>query len=137
AWLQLMPAWFEPVTALFGYGLEPLAEGAVATTEADAAQGLAAWQLTVDERVVASIMRSPSRVLVLTTDLDAALRDCRAWIDDACPAARARAAILTDGTRWTTHRKGDRQLKRREWNLDHAIGLGAVDDMLNDLAEGL
>ena len=59
------------------------------------------------------------------------------WIDNACSAARVRAAILTDGTRWTTHRKGDRQLKRREWNLDHAIGLGVVDDMLNDLAEGL
>jgi hypothetical protein len=23
------------------------------------------------------------------------------------------------------------------WSLDHAIGLGSVDDMLGDLAEGL
>jgi len=137
AWLQLVPAWFEPVTALFGYGLEPLAEGAVATTETEAAHGLAAWQLTVDERMVGSITRSPSRVLVLTTDLDAVLRDCRGWIDKACSAARVRKAIVTDGTRWTTHHKGDRQLKQRQWNLDHAIGLGSVDDMLNDLAEGL
>jgi hypothetical protein len=137
AWLQLMPAWFEPVTALFGYGVEPLADGTLPTTEAESPHGLAAWQLTVDERMVGSITRSPSRVLVLTTDLDAVLRDCRVWIDNACSAARVRAAILTDGTRWTTRRKGDRQLKRREWNLDHAIGLGSVDEMLNDLAEGL
>lgn len=137
AWLQLMPAWFEPVTALLGYGIEPLAEGAVLTTEAESLLGLAAWQLTVDERMVGSITRAPSRVLVLTTDLDAAQRDCREWIDNACSAARVRAAILTDGVRWTTHRKGDRQVSRREWHLDHAIGLGVVDDMLNDLAEGL
>jgi hypothetical protein len=137
AWLTLLPTWFEPVMALFGYGLEVLAADALPTTEGEAAHGLAAWQLTIDERLVGNITRSPSRVLVLTTDLDAVLRDCREWIDNACSAARVRAAILTDGTRWTTHRKGDRQLKRREWNLDHAIGLGSVDDMLNDLAEGL
>lgn len=137
AWLTLLPVWFEPVTALFGYGLEPLADGVLPTTEVEAQHGLAAWQLTVDERMVGSIMRSPSRVLVLTTDLDAVLRECRGWIDNACSAARVREAIVTDGTRWTSHRKGDRQLKQRHWNLDHAIGLGTVDDMLNDLAEGL
>jgi hypothetical protein len=137
AWLALLPAWFEPVTALFGYGLEPLAGGPLPTTDEEAMHGLAAWQLTVDERIMGSITRSPSRVLVLTTDLDAVLRDCRAWLDNACSAARVRAAILTDGTRWTTHRKSDRQLRQREWNLNHAIGLGSVDDMLNDLAEGL
>ncbi len=133
AWLQLMPTWFEPVTALFGYGLEPLSMPA----DADAPHDLTAWLLTVDERMVGSITRSPSRVLVLTTDLDAVLRDRRAWIDSACSAAKVRDAIVTDGTRWTTHRKGSQQLKQQVWNLDHAIGLGSVDDMLGDLAEGL
>jgi len=136
AWLQLLPVWFEPVLTLFGYRLEALDEGAVATTEAEAAYGLAAWKLTVDERTVESITRTPTRVLVLTTDFDAVLREGRAWIDNACAAASVREAIITDGTRWTTHRKRDRQLKQREWNLDHAIGIGSVDDMLNDLAEG-
>jgi hypothetical protein len=135
AWLQLIPIWFAPVTALFGYGLESLAHAASATEAAP--HDLACWQLTVDERVVRAITRSPSRVLVLTTDFDAVLRDCRAWIDNACSVARVREAIVTDGTRWTTHRKGDRQLKQRQWHLDHAIGLGIVDEMLNDLAEGL
>jgi hypothetical protein len=137
AWLTLLPAWFEPVTALLGYGLEPLAEGALPTMEAEAQHGLAAWQLTVDERTVRSITRSPSRVLVLTTDVDAVLRDCRAWIDNACSAARVRDAIVTDGMRWTTRRKGSQQLKQQQWNLDDAIGHGSVDEMLNDLAEGL
>ena len=59
------------------------------------------------------------------------------WIDSACTAAKVRDAIVTDGTRWTTHRKGSHQLKQQQWNLDHAIGLGSVDDMLGDLAEGL
>jgi hypothetical protein len=133
AWLQLMPTWFEPVTALFGYGLEALTQ----PTSDEAPHDLAAWLLTVDERMVGSITRSPSRVLVVTTDIDAVLRDHRGWIDTACTAARVRDAIVTDGTRWTTHRKGSQQLKQQEWNLDHAIGLGSIDQMLGDLAEGL
>jgi hypothetical protein len=133
AWLQLTPTWFEPVTALFGYGLEALTQ----PTSDEAPHALAAWLLTVDERLLNSITRSPSRVLVLTTDIDAVLLDCRTWIDSACTAAKVRDAIVTDGTRWTTHRKGSQQLKQQVWNLDHAIGLGSVDDMLGDLAEGL
>jgi len=133
AWLQLMPTWFEPVTALFGYGIEPLNM----PTDADTPHDLAAWLLTVDERMVGSITRSPLRVLVLTTDIDAVLRDHRSWIDSACSAAKVRDAIVTDGTSWTTHRKGSQQLKQQVWNLDHAIGLGSIDDMLGDLAEGL
>ena len=134
-WLQLIPEWFKPVTKLFGYDLQPL--DSVAPTEADPSQDLAVWLLTVDERIAGNITRSPSRVLVLTTDIDAVLRDCRAFIDRACSAARVRDAIVTDGTCWTTHRKGSQQLKQQQWNLDDVIGRGSVDDMLNDLAEGL
>ena len=133
AWLQLMSTWFEPVTALFGYGLEAL----TMPTDAEPPHDLAAWLLTVDERMVGSITRLASRVLVLTTDIDAVLRENRTWIDNACSAARVRDAIITDGARWTTHRKRSQQLKQQVWNLDHAIGLGSVDDMLGDLAEGL
>lgn len=133
AWLQLMKPWFEPVTALFGYGLEASA----LPTDAEAPHDLAAWVLTVDERMMGRITRSPSRVLVLTTDIEAVLRDHRAWIDSACSVAKVRDAIVTDGARWTTHRKGSQQLKQQVWSLDHAIGLGSIDDMLGDLAEGL
>lgn len=132
-WLQLMPTWFEPTAMRLGYGVESLAM----PDGADAPHDLAAWLLTIDERMTGSITRSPSRVLVLTTDVDSVLRDLRAWIDDACTLAKVRDAIVTDGTRWTMHRKGDRQLRRREWSLEHAINLGSVDDMLNDLTEGL
>lgn len=133
AWLQLRKPWFEPVTELFGYGLEE----ATLLADVEAPHDLTAWGLTVDERMMGSITRSPSRVLVLTTDLDAVLRDHRTWIDSACSAAKVRDAIITDGARWTTHRKGSQQLKQQVWNLDHAIGLGSIDEMLGDLAEGL
>lgn len=132
-WLQLMPTWFEPTTTRLGYGVDSL----VMPDSVDAPHGLAAWLLTVDERTNGSITRSPSRLLVLTTDIDSVLRDLREWIDNACTAARVRDAIVTDGTRWAMHRKGDRQLRRREWSFDHAINVGSVDDMLNDLTEGL
>ena len=133
AWLQLRKPWFEPVTELFGYGLEE----AILLADVETPHDLTAWGLTVDERITGSITRSPSRVLVLTTDVDAVVRDHRIWIDSACSAAKVRDAIITDGARWTTHRKGSQQLKQQVWNLDHAIGLGSIDEMLGDLAEGL
>lgn len=132
-WLQLMPIWFEPMTTRLGYGVDSLA----IPDGADAPYDLAAWLLTIDERTNGSITRSPSRLLVLTTDVDSVLRDRREWIDNACTAARVRDAVVTDGTRWATHRKGDRQIRRREWSFGHAINVGSLDDMLSDLTEGL
>lgn len=133
AWLQLRKPWFEPVTELFGYGVEE----ATLLADVEAPHDLTAWVLTVDERIMGSITRSPSRVLVLTTDIEAVLHDHRTWIDSACSAAKVRDAIITDGTRWTTHRKGSQQIKQQVWSLDHAIGFGNIDEMLGDLAEGL
>lgn len=132
-WLQLMPMWFEPTTTRLGYGVDSVAMPGGTEGQHD----LAAWLLTVDERTNGSITRSPSRVLVLTTDVHSVLRDQREWIDNACTAAKVRDAIVTDGTCWATHRKGDRRRRRREWSFDHAINLGSVDDMLNELTEGL
>jgi len=133
AWLQLRKPWFEPVTELFGYGLEdsPL------LTDVEAPHDLTAWGLTVDERLMGSITRSRSRVLVLTTDINTVLREHRGWIDGACSAARVRDAIITDGGRWTTHRKNSQQLKQQVWSRDLAIVLGSRVEMLGDLAEGL
>lgn len=133
AWLQLRKPWFEPVTELFGYGLEE----ATLLADVEAPHDFTAWGLTVDERMMGSITRAASRVLVLTTDLDAVLRDHRTWIDSACSAAKVRDAIVTDGVCWTTHRKGSQQLKQEVWNIGYAIGLGSIDEMLGDLAEGL
>ena len=65
------------------------------------------------------------------------LRDHRTWIDSVCSVAKVRDAIITDGACWTTHRKGSQQLKQQVWNLDHAVALGNIDEMLGDLAEGL
>jgi hypothetical protein len=133
AWQLLMPVWFEPALSRLGYGVEALA----LPTDVDAPHDLAAWLLTIDERAMETITRSASRVLILTTDIDSVMRDLRGWIDAACAAAKVRDAIVTDGTRWTSHRKGDRQLKRRGWNLGHAVEIGNMDEMLNDLTEGL
>jgi hypothetical protein len=133
AWLQLRSLWFEPITELFGYSLGE----ATLLVDIEAPYDLTAWCLTVDERMLGSIVRSNSRVLVLTTDLDAVLRDHRTWIDSACSAAKVRDAIITDGARWTTHRKGSQQLKQQVWSIEHTINLDSIDEMLGDLAEGL
>ena len=133
AWMHLMTPWFEPVAELFGYGVQPLD----LPRDTELPHDLAAWLLTVDERTAGGITRSASRVLVLTTDIDAVLRDHRTWIDSACSVAKVREAIVTDGMRWTTHRKGSQQLKQHQWSFDHAIGHESMDEMLGDLAEGL
>jgi hypothetical protein len=132
-WLKLMSTWFEPMTTRLGYGVGSLA----ISDGADTPHDLVAWLLTIDERTNGSITRSPSRLLVLTTDVDSVLRDQREWIDNACTVARVRDAIVTDGTRWTTHRKGDRRFRRREWSFGHPINLDSIDEMLGDLTEGL
>jgi hypothetical protein len=130
-WLQLMPLWFEPTATRLGYGVDCL----VMPGGAESPYDLAAWLLTIDERTNGNIMRSPSRLLVLTTDVDSVMHGHRGWIDDACTAAKVRDAVVTDGTRWATHRKGDRQLRRREWSLDEIV-VDSLEDMLNDLTEG-
>lgn len=134
AWLTLVPAWFGPVTELFGYSLEPFAEEALPMTET--AHGLAAWRLTVDDRFMGgAISRSTSRVLVLTTDLDAALSGTREWVDRVCTTATVREALVTDGTRWTVHRRGNR-LRGHIWHFGEDLEQ-RVEPMLADLGEGV
>jgi ABC-type uncharacterized transport system YnjBCD ATPase subunit len=89
--------------------------------------------------IARAIVRNPALVLLdePLSNLDAVLREHRTWIDSACSAAKVRDAIITDGARWTTHRRGTQQLKQQVWSLDHVIGHGSIDEMLGDLAEGL
>ena len=132
AWLTLMPHWFKPVCELLGYSIEePVA---TATTRAD--DGLAAWRLVVDEREPDGIRRSAARVLVLTDDLDVTLSAGLAAVDHACSEAGVREAIVTDGTRWTTHRKSN-PLRRPDWDLGDALANDTVEELLAALAEGL
>ncbi|MCB9797535.1 MAG: S24 family peptidase [Alphaproteobacteria bacterium] len=132
AWLVLVPHWFKPVCELFGYTLEEL----VAMASAGADDGLAAWRLIVDEREPGGIRRSAARVLVLTEDLDATLAAGLEAVAHACSAADVREAIVTDGIRWTTHRKNNR-MRQPEWDLGEALSSGEVEEMLAALAEGL
>ena len=132
AWLTLVPHWFTPVCELFGYAMEALPEGALP----DAEPGLAAWRLVIDEREGTEIRRAATRVLVLTTDVDAALEDALAWIDQACAVVEVREAIVADGARWTTHRKGNR-LRHTVWDLGEALAGSTFEELLAALAEGL
>lgn len=132
AWLVLVPRWFRPIIELFGYQLQDLPQGALP----DAEQGLAAWRLLVDERSGGEIRRRPARVLVLTTDLEATLQRQRNWLDQACDLADVREAILSDGVRWTTHRKGSR-LRRRVWDISMDMLGDTLTELLADLGEGI
>lgn len=132
AWLTLIPHWFAPVCELLGYAVEELgAEPAMAPEDA-----LAAWRLVVDERDGSTIRRSTARLLVLTVDVDATLADGMNAIDQTCASADVREAIVTDGIRWTTHRRGNR-LRRPTWDLDDALAAASLEELLAALAEGL
>lgn len=134
AWMTLVAHWFTPVCELLGYALEGLPqEGAQPTPE----EALPCWRLVVDERDGGVIRRSPSRALVLTTDLDGTRTAGLEAVDVACAHAQVREAIVTDGIRWAKHRKGNRQLRSTIWDLDAVLRDGTVEAMLADLAEGL
>ena len=138
-WMTLIPFWFEPVTLLFGYRMEPFGAGvldSLGANEVWRALGLAAWRLTVDERTWDGIVRSTSRVLVLTRDVETTLRSAREWMDRACTEGNVRDAVVTDGVYWTAVRRGV-GLKRRIWNVQEVIEHGLLDKMLAELGEGL
>ncbi|MEQ1564186.1 MAG: hypothetical protein ABMA64_01020 [Myxococcota bacterium] len=132
AWLTLVPHWFTPICELLGYGLEEL----VVSASMDAENGLAAWRLVVDERDDTAIRRSTARVLVVTADLDATLTGGVNAVDRACGLARVREAVVTDGVRWTTHRRGNR-LRRPTWDLGEVLAGNTFEELLAALAEGL
>lgn len=132
AWLTLVPAWFRPVIELLGCAMEPIPALDLPVGE----DGLAAWRLVVDERTAGRIGRSASRVLVLTTDVDTVIERHLDQVDQACAAAGVRESIVTDGVRWTTHRRGNRQ-RQTMWNLAGASADRQLEDMIVHLAEGV
>jgi hypothetical protein len=134
-WLTLLPHWFKPIVELLGYGMEPLGRMAGPTTEAEA-HGITTLILTVDERTAGGVKRSSSRVLLLTTDLEAALSSHRDFVDAICTELQLRNAILTDGLRWTAHRRG-LGLRRRVWHLGDALDVSSMEDLLTQLGEGI
>lgn len=133
AWLALIPAWFTPVCALLGYTLEER-RATTAHSPDDDPNGLAVWRLLVDERDGAALRRRAPRVLVLTEDLDATLRDRPDALDRACTDPRE--AILTDGVRWTLFRRGNRR-RQTVWDLGEALTDDSFEALLATLAEGV
>ena len=132
AWQTLKPLWFEPVARLLGY---TLGEAALGSEEAGEL-GLAAWPLVIDERGDGQVQRETVRVLVLTTDVEAAVAQAQPWLDAACGEAGVREAILSDGLRWTTHRKRS-SLARPTWAVDAVVDTAELETMLAALAEGM
>lgn len=133
AWLPLMEPWLAPFAALLGYDLEPLDIATVVGPET----GMTAWKLVIDERRHQGIERSTARVLIMTPALADGLPDSSLdHIDDICDLARVRDAIISDATRWTTHRVRSR-LPRSLWDLSVIGDSEAMSAMLADLAEGL
>jgi hypothetical protein len=134
-WLSLLPLWFEPVVTLLGYHLEPRTTDKLLMDQ-EAPYGLASWMLTIDERSGKDVTRSPVSILVLTTDIDAALTLSRDLIDHACANAHVRVALVTDGVRWTTHQRGS-SLARERWHIGDAINSGTIGSMLAYVTVGL
>lgn len=130
AWLTLLPRWFVPIVELLGYTLD----AAVSDTLPDALD-LAAWRLLAAERTGTQITRGVSRALILTTDLDLALRDHATAIDRVCTALGVREALLSDGLRWTSRRR--RNYAGTVWDIADAVDDAAkFERLLGDLAEG-
>jgi hypothetical protein len=130
AWLTLLPRWFTPILELLDYTL-----GAAAPDALPDALDLAVWPLWTTERTGTRITRGVSRALILTTDLDRALREHAGAIDRVCTALGVKEALLSDGLRWTSRRR--RNYAGTVWNLVDAVDDAAkFERLLGDLAEG-
>ena len=132
AWLTLLPRWFTPIIQLFGYVLDtvPL------DVQPDGVD-LAVWQLLVTERDGMQVTRSTSRALLLTTDIDRAIRDHTATIDRVCRRLNVREALVSDGLRWTTRRRGS-TYARTTWHLNEVLSdASKFERMLGEIAEGV
>lgn len=132
AWLTLLPHWFTPIVELFGYTLDAAPADALPD-----GMDLAAWRLLMTERDGTQVTRSASRALILTTDLEPALRDHAATIDRVCRRLGVWDALLSDGLRWTARRRG-KSYTRTIWRLDEALSDASnFERMLGDLADGV
>ncbi|MBI2571456.1 MAG: DEAD/DEAH box helicase [Candidatus Schekmanbacteria bacterium] len=117
AWASLLRIWFEPVLAILGFDVAPIAEGELPGPAAEAA----VFRLLHVERRGSRIEGGVVRILILLGDLAPALPPpLAAWIDEACAQSGVREAVLTDGWRWATRRRASR-LDLRIWDLALAV----------------
>jgi hypothetical protein len=136
-WMQLMISWIAPVASLLGYGLDDIPPAKLLELDIDPGYGLAAWRLTLDERLPIGITRSPVRILVLTNDLDAVVHKRRDWLDGVCALEKLRDIIISDGRRWTAWRKGTQKHTKPIWDLNELVVTNSVEKFVSDLGEGL
>lgn len=114
---SLHPLWFAPVCAALGYDLE----SAPVSAETAAPGHAVAYRLLHTERQDSAIQRHPVRLLLLVEDLSHPLGDSLlAWIDRLCIVAGLRDVVISDGLRWTGHRRGSR-LALDAWDLATVI----------------
>ena len=117
AFVDLMPIWFEPVAAALGFDVQQMPDGQLPEPPGH----VVAYRLLHVERRGSTIQRKVVRVLILLEHLTPTPpSEIISWIDETCASADVREALLSDGLRWATHRRGSR-LELRVWDLSSAV----------------
>jgi hypothetical protein len=128
----LLPRWFEPVCALLGYEVEPVA------FEPDGAPGhYRVCTLYRVERRGPTFTRRPRRLLVLTESVEQAPAGLRDWLDAICADHGLHEVLLADGLHWTLHRS-DSRMPLKVWDVA-AVSTDETEFMafLRDAAVGV
>ena len=113
AYAELLPLWFGPICSVLGYDVEPVDF----PETAEAPEHVAAFRLLHTERFGASIERHPTRILLVVEDLTGPPSEALlTWLDRLCASERLLDALISDGIRWTAHRRTAR-LAPRVWDL--------------------
>jgi hypothetical protein len=112
-----MPIWFEPVAAALGFDVQQMPDGQLPEPPGH----VAAYRLLHVERRGSRIQRKVVRVLILVDRLTPTPpAEIMYWIDETCASEDVREAVLSDGLRWATHRRGSR-LELSVWDLSASV----------------
>ncbi|MEW6732739.1 MAG: hypothetical protein AB1489_15540 [Acidobacteriota bacterium] len=105
AYAELLPIWFEPICAVLGYDVESVSVDDLPSPP----NHIGVFRLLHTERHGGKIERQPVRLLFLVEDLQQGLSETLLeWIDEISASERLRDILLSDGLRWTDHRRGSR-----------------------------
>lgn len=131
---DLVSLWFEPICFALGYYVEAIP----VDDSTEAPEYVSVFRLVCPERRGARIELHVPRLLLLVEDLSNAPSEVLlTWLDDVCAAERLRDVLISDGLRWTEHRRGLR-FPPEVWDLATAAdNPTAFMDFLRVAAEGV
>lgn len=132
-WERWLPLWFVPLVRELGYSVH----NCRGESSLPGIDSMLFRVLSVDERTGAEIETFPSHLLVLTDDVALIEPSSVSRVRKAMQVNGLPGAIITDGVRWTLHRRADRSARTIFNVLEAVSSADALDALVTELAAGV